>query len=125
MKKSKRPLSPHIQIYKPQISSVLSITHRLANIILVGFFVFFVIWLTCVSLGEEYFRIITDLCTSVVGKFCMSLFILAYCYYLVNGIRHFFWDFGKGYSLKAINNGGMLVIFITFFIAGLLIKYIL
>ena len=94
-----KPLSPHLQIYKPQITSMSSITHRI-TMIFIGFSLF--IWtffLYKLSIGGGEFRQCLSYFNTFFGK--TYLIILCFCltYHFLNGIRHIFWDFGIGFDL--------------------------
>ena len=106
--KSKRPLSPHLSIYKPQITSILSITHRLTGF---GLFVGSLLlawWIVLSVYGCA--SCVNPLITSSVGKVFIGLWTLALYYHLLNGIRHLFWDMGKGFEIKVVNASGVAVV---------------
>ncbi len=110
-KKRERPLSPHLTIYRPQITSVLSITHRLTGLfIFLGAFVF-VWWLVALSQGEDNYKAFLNIwVSSFLGKLFMFSWTFSILFHLFNGIRHLFWDIGRGYSLNAVNYSGIAVI---------------
>ncbi len=106
-----RPLSPHLTIYKPQISSMLSIAHRLSGVALFVGLLFFVWYLVLSTYhGVEAFAFLTN---SILGRFIMFLWSLAMYYHLYNGIRHLFWDAGMGYELTTMRKTGWLTIILT------------
>ena len=94
MKKQDLPLSPHLQIYKPQITSLLSISHRISGVALNFVLVILVLGLLCITLGESYFELLVSLITSFPIKIIIFLAILGFSYHFLNGIRHIIWDFG-------------------------------
>ena len=94
MKKQDLPLSPHLQIYKPQITSLLSISHRISGVALNFVLVMLVLGLLCITLGESYFELLISLITSFPVKIIIFLAILGFSYHFLNGIRHIIWDFG-------------------------------
>ena len=94
MKKQDLPLSPHLQIYKPQITSLLSISHRISGVALNFVLVIVVLGLLCITLGESYFELLISLITSFPIKIIIFLAILGFSYHFLNGIRHIIWDFG-------------------------------
>jgi len=105
-----RPLSPHLQIYKPQITSVLSILHRMTGVSLSIGSLIIVAWIVSLSLGVEsysYFMSITDHWFSHLALFGFSF---ALYYHLSNGIRHLFWDAGFGFELKHVYMSGSIVV---------------
>ena len=105
-----RPLSPHLQIYKPQITSILSIFHRLTGISLsIGSFII-VAWIVSLSMGVEsysYFMSIVDnwFIQTIIFGFAFALF-----YHFSNGIRHLFWDAGLGFELNSVYISGLIVV---------------
>ena len=94
MKKQDLPLSPHLQIYKPQITSLLSISHRISGVALNFVLVILVLGLFCITLGESYFELLVSLINSFPIKIILFLSILGFSYHFLNGIRHIIWDFG-------------------------------
>jgi succinate dehydrogenase / fumarate reductase cytochrome b subunit len=108
---SKRPLSPHLSIYKPQISSILSITHRATGF---GLFVGALLlswWVILnVYVGGECVNALNAIVYSIVGKTFMVLWTWAIFYHLLNGIRHLFWDTGRGFQIKTLNASGIAVV---------------
>ena len=94
MKKQDLPLSPHLQIYKPQITSLLSISHRISGVALNFVLIIFVLGLLCITLGESYFELLISLINSFPIKIIIFLAILSFSYHFLNGIRHIIWDFG-------------------------------
>ena len=94
MKKQDLPLSPHLQIYKPQITSLLSISHRISGVALNFVLVMLVFGLLCITLGESYFELLISLITFFPIKIIIFLAILGFSYHFLNGIRHIIWDFG-------------------------------
>ena len=112
----KRPLSPHIQVYKWQITSVLSILHRGTGVALsIGIFLFSW-WLTCVVLGDEYYAMPHIFFTSPLGKLFLFGWTWALFYHLSNGIRHLFWNAGKGFELSVMRLSGWAVVLSSFFL---------
>ncbi|MBL9029618.1 MAG: succinate dehydrogenase, cytochrome b556 subunit [Caedimonas sp.] len=110
MNKIQRPLSPHLQIYRPQITSVLSISHRITGIVLCSGAFILVIWLATIAGGKDAYEIFYSLSQHWLGKF--YLFVLCYCffYHLCNGIRHLAWDAGYGFDLATVYKSGWAVI---------------
>ena len=105
-----RPLSPHLQIYRPQISSVLSILHRMTGVGMALGAVLVVWWLLAAATGPEYFAIVDGLLTSWVGHLVLLGVTWALAYHLLNGIRHLFWDMGYGYELETVDKTGWAVV---------------
>eukprot|EP00919_Chromeraceae_sp_WS-2016_P067553 GHVR01159635.1.p2 GENE.GHVR01159635.1~~GHVR01159635.1.p2 ORF type:complete len:130 (-),score=3.03 GHVR01159635.1:545-934(-) len=120
--KKPHPLSPHLTIYKPQISSVLSIMHRITGFVMFfGFLI--IIWTTNIytfksSTLEDFGNILTYI---TKNKFFMSVVILfSYCifYHMCTGIRYLFWDAGKLMEIKMVNLTGWLAISLSIIFTG-------
>ena len=105
-----RPLSPHLQIYKPQLTSVLSITHRLTGIVLSTGSVFLVWWLVAASSGGGAFAAAQSFWGSWVGILLLMGWTFSLFFHLSNGIRHLVWDTGYGFELRDAYLSGMIVI---------------
>ena len=105
-----RPLSPHIQIYRPQLTSVLSIVHRGAGITLGVGAAFFACWLLAAAAGPEAFRCAQEFFSSILGIVVLAGFSFALFYHLCNGIRHLFWDAGMGLELDQAYRSGWAVV---------------
>jgi len=108
--KKERPLSPHLQVYKPQITSISSILHRMAGIALtLGLFL--VAWgLVALADGRESYEFFMGFCTSVVGQLMLMGWSMAFFYHMCMGIRHFILDSGFLYEKKAASLSGWIVI---------------
>jgi succinate dehydrogenase / fumarate reductase cytochrome b subunit len=105
-----RPLSPHLQIYRPQLTSVLSIVHRMTGVGLTLGAVLVVWWLLAAATGPEYFAIVDGLLTSWIGLLVLLGSTWALAYHLLNGIRHLVWDIGYGYELETVDRSGIAVL---------------
>ena len=107
---NQNPLSPHLQIYRWHISSLLSITHRISGIInLLGLILMF-IWLLVLSLGENNYELFLIMINSFLGKFILVGFTWSMSFHLLSGIRHLVWDLGYGFEIKTANTSGIIVI---------------
>lgn len=105
-----RPLSPHVGIYRWQITNTLSILHRLTGIALsIGAF-FMVAWLWAAAYNGEYFEMWQSFFVSPLGIFMLVGWTAAFYYHLGNGIRHLFWDAGKGFALPNVTRSGVCVV---------------
>lgn len=105
-----RPLSPHLQIYKPQISSVLSILHRLTGVALALGTLLLVWWLIAAATGPTAFAGVQDFVGSILGRLLLLGWTYALYYHLCNGIRHLAWDAGWGFELNVATATGWLVV---------------
>ena len=124
MKKQDLPLSPHLQIYKPQITSLLSISHRISGVALNFVLVILVLGLLCITLGESYFELLISLINSFPIKIIIFLAILGFSYHVLNGIRHMIWDFGFLLGNKSSAIFGYFII-ATSFISSIFISRLL
>ena len=111
--KSARPLSPHLQVYKPQMTSVTSILHRATGVALSYGLAVFTWWLVAASLGPEAYGVFTDFAGSKIGLLLMFGWTIAVYYHLANGIRHLIWDTGHLFKLKNAYAAGYFVLFFT------------
>jgi len=106
-----RPLSPHLEIYKPQLTSVLSILGRFMGAgLFLGFFVL-VGWVVALALGAEAHGLFMEILHTWIGIACCTGWTFAFYYYFANGIRHLFWDLGYGYEIKTVYKTGWAVLF--------------
>ena len=109
-----RPLSPHLQIYKPQLTSLLSITHRGTGVFLTLGALFLSCWLLSIAHGPQAY-----------GQILLFAWVFSLYYHLCNGIRHLFWDIGLGLEIKTtylsgyiVLAGSILLTLITWCLAG-------
>lgn len=107
---SKRPLSPHLQVYRPQLTSILSITHRGTGIFLALGALYLVSWLLAIASGPEAYASVSAFSASIVGRLLLLGWTFSLFYHLANGIRHLVWDAGIGLDLKTTYMSGWLVV---------------
>lgn len=105
-----RPLSPHLQIYKPQITSMLSILHRITGMALVFGLPVLVWFLHEVAYGTLETSLFATIFFSFIGKMMLLGWTFCLAYHLCNGIRHLFWDIGYGFELDQLRKTGWAVI---------------
>ena len=108
-----RPLSPHLQIYKPQITSVLSIFHRISGIFLSFGLLAMFAFVFLLAIGQDYYVLWQCFSNSVIGEVILMGWVLALFFHMFNGVRHLFWDYGLGLSLSASKWSGLVVCFVT------------
>ena len=121
MKKSELPISPHLQIYKPQITSILSITHRITGVCLNFLIIFVSLWLLSLSLGENVYNYFIEFSNTIFMKLVMSISIFGLSYHAMNGIRHIFWDFGFFLNNSSALISGIIVVLSAFVLSILFI----
>ena len=108
---NKQPLSPHIQIYRWHISSLVSITHRITGIINIIAITLICFWASLLLLGENNYEMINVFLSSFVGKFIILGFTWSFLFQILSEIRHLIMDMGYGFELQTTKVTGLLVIF--------------
>jgi succinate dehydrogenase / fumarate reductase cytochrome b subunit len=111
--KAERPLSPHLQIYRPQITSVLSILHRITGFGLTIGALLLAFWLWAAAYSPECYEQFMELANTLVGKLFLFGWTFAFYYHLCNGIRHLVWDAGYGYELPTVTKSGVIALIAT------------
>ena len=107
---NKSPLSPHIQIYKWHISSLVSISHRITGIINIIVITLICLWASLLLLGESKYETINSLLNSSIGKFIILGIIWSFSFQILSEIRHLVMDFGYGFELNTTKITGLIVI---------------
>jgi succinate dehydrogenase / fumarate reductase, cytochrome b subunit len=105
-----RPLSPHLQIYKPQLTSVLSITHRGTGVFLTLGALFLSCWLLSIANGPESYTALQQHVLAWYGQVLLYAWVFSLYYHLCNGIRHLVWDMGLGLEIKTTYLSGYIVV---------------
>jgi succinate dehydrogenase / fumarate reductase cytochrome b subunit len=105
-----RPLSPHLQVYRPQLTSVMSIFHRITGMALTFGIIALVLWLTAIAMGPEWYLTYHNLVSHFLGRLILMGISFSYCYHFLNGIRHLVWDSGHGFELKTVYRSGYTVL---------------
>ena len=113
---NKSPLSPHIQIYKWHISSLVSISHRITGIINIVIITLICLWVSLLLFGESNYTVINTLLNSSMGKFIILCITWSFCFQVLSEIRHLIMDFGYGFELKMTKITGLIVIFGSIFL---------
>ena len=121
MEEKNNPFSPHLQIYKWQISSFLSITHRIVGVINIIAITIICFWSLSLLLGAEGYLIINNFFQSFFGKFVAVGLCWTFSFHILNELRHLFWDFGYGFSGKSPLISSFLVILFTVLMTGITI----
>ncbi|MFT6452982.1 MAG: succinate dehydrogenase / fumarate reductase cytochrome b subunit [Halocynthiibacter sp.] len=123
VKRVERPLSPHLSVYRPQLTSVTSILTRITGnaLILAAFLI--VWWLSAAATGPEYFKVANSVVTCWFGDIVFSLSLWAIWYHYLAGLRHLFWDSGHGLDIPTAEKlgwgviiGSVVLTLITFFV---------
>lgn len=113
MAEHRRPLSPHLQVYRPQITSTLSILHRLTGIALAAASLLLAYWLTAAAYGADAFAAAQAFLASWFGRLILFGLTFALFYHLCNGVRHLAWDAGWGYELPTLRLTGWIVVAVS------------
>jgi len=108
------PLSPHLQIYKWQISSLLSITHRIVGVINFFAIVLICFWSASLLLGQSSYQLVQIFLNTVFGKFLAVSLCWTFSFHMLNEIRHLFWDAGLGFDLKIAKITGVFALIGSF-----------
>lgn len=114
MQKNNRPLSPHLTIYKPQITSLMSITHRITGVFQSVGLLIICIFLISLLFGSQIHNTLQIFVNHIVGKTFFIFYTFSLCYHLFNGIRHLAWDLGLGFNLNNVNYTGYATIILAF-----------
>lgn len=106
-----RPLSPFMigQVYRVQITSLMSILHRATGVGLAVTAVLVVFWFLALGQGDKYFAVVDGILTSWIGGLVLLLSLVAFWYHFCNGVRHLFWDAGYGFDLTVMRKSGIAV----------------
>ena len=107
---NKSPLSPHIQIYRWHISSLVSISNRITGIINTIIITLVCLWASLLLLGESDYEMINSLLNSLVGKFIILGFTWSFSFQILSEIRHLIMDLGYGFEIKTTKINGLMVI---------------
>jgi len=113
MPSGNRPLSPHLQVYRPQLTSILSILHRITGVIIWAGAVMMTYWIASATYGPEAFARAQWFLGSWFGRLVLLGLTGATFYHLANGIRHLAWDIGWGYEMDKLNISGWAVLIFT------------
>ncbi|MCF6273905.1 MAG: succinate dehydrogenase, cytochrome b556 subunit [Rhodobacteraceae bacterium] len=118
-----RPLSPHLSIYRPLYTMILSITHRITGVGMALSITMITWWFLALAVSEEYFEVANAVMTSVAGGFILLASLWALSFHFCNGIRHLFWDAGKGFELETAWRSGLAVLAgsVVLTIAGIMV----
>jgi succinate dehydrogenase / fumarate reductase cytochrome b subunit len=110
VKPGTRPLSPHLQIYRPQLTSMTSILTRITGNAMLFSALLIVWWFLAASYGPEYFAVADGVLTSWFGDLVLALSVLGLWYHTLAGVRHLIWDTGRGYEIETAEKMGIACI---------------
>tara|TARA_B100002051_G_scaffold199758_1_gene189667 strand:- start:55 stop:438 length:384 start_codon:yes stop_codon:yes gene_type:complete len=115
-----KPLSPHIQIYSWNISSLISISHRITGVINIVALIIICFWIASLLFGSSIYGIIQNILNSFFGKLLVLGITWSFSFQILSEIRHLFWDLGYGFEIKTSKISGVIVIFGSFVITILI-----
>jgi succinate dehydrogenase / fumarate reductase cytochrome b subunit len=119
MNRNKQPLSPHLSIYRWQVTNTLSIIHRLSGLLLFLAALDFAVWLGSIALGSDSYNYVKEIYSSNLLMLIWLLVSLSFFYHLFNGIRHLSWDIGKGFEESQVKWTGAFVFLFSMMVTGL------
>ena len=115
-----RPLSPHLQVYRPQLTSVMSIMHRASGAVLATGSLLVALWLVALAAGAAAFNLVANVMQHPLGQLLVFGYSLALVYHGLNGIRHLMWDLRVGLEIKQVYQSGYLVLGLTVLVTAAL-----
>ncbi|HJL80012.1 MAG: succinate dehydrogenase, cytochrome b556 subunit [Gammaproteobacteria bacterium] len=119
MTKETRPLSPHLSVYRWQVTNTLSIIHRLSGVILYFGGLYLSLWIAAVAFEGPFSRLIVSLLDYSLFNIVLVGLSFVFFYHSLNGIRHLFWDVGKGFEPEQVRNSGITMVLLTLVMTGL------
>ncbi|MEC8147088.1 MAG: succinate dehydrogenase, cytochrome b556 subunit [Pseudomonadota bacterium] len=120
-----QPTSPHLQIYRPQLTSILSISHRMAGLFLgTSGLVAFTYWIVALAQGPEAYSLAVKIFTTPIVQPVLFMWTVAFFYHFSNGVRHLLWDLGWGFQLNIAYKTGYLVVFNALLLSSVTWAYI-
>ena len=114
MSNTERPLSPHLSIYRWPITMTLSILHRITGAAMSAGLIALAYWFMAVAAGGANYEQAVALMTSMLGRLCLIAWSFAFFLHLANGVRHLFWDVGRGFEIKQANASAWFVLLFAF-----------
>ncbi|MDC0080991.1 succinate dehydrogenase, cytochrome b556 subunit [Emcibacteraceae bacterium] len=119
MSDTKRPLSPHLQVYSWSLEMALSIFHRATGVALGGGALLITWWIIAIATGPDAYDQFRTVMSSITGKVLLFAFTFSLMLHMCNGIRHLFWDMGKGFDLGDSRRSSKMVLFFSVFLTAL------
>ncbi len=119
MEQRKRPLSPHLQVYRLPLTAVVSVTHRMTGVLLTAGLMLFVVSLAMIQCGAKSFNAMQAFIQQPLAEVALWLMIYALFFHLCHGIRHLFWDAGETYDKLLMNYYIILELFASVALTGM------
>ena len=118
MTPGRRPLSPHLQVYKPEFTSASSIFHRITGVALAAGTILLVVWFVAAGFDGPAFNNMQIFWGTITGQVLLGGWSFAFFYHLCFGIRHLFWSAGKGFDLNSARNSALIMFITSLFLTG-------
>ena len=113
MTKETRPLSPHLSVYRWQVTNTLSIIHRISGVILYFGALYLSLWISAISFKGPFSDLIIVALNHPVSKIILIGLSFVFFYHSLNGLRHLLWDIGKGFEPNQVRNSGIVVVILS------------
>ena len=119
-----RPLSPHLTIYRWPLTMILSILHRATGVSLSIGLIIFSIWLFAIAFGEQYFTFFVYIFSNWIGRFLLVVWTFAFFLHFCNGLRHLYWDTGRGFDRERVEISARIVVFCSLLLTSIFWLYL-
>ena len=119
-----RPLSPHLTIYRWPLTMILSILHRATGVSLSVGLVIFSVWLFAIAFGEQYFTFFVYVFSNWIGRFLLVVWTFAFFLHFCNGLRHLYWDTGRGFDRERVEISARIVVFCSLLLTSIFWLYL-
>ena len=113
MRNPNRPLSPHLGVYRWGLHMALSIFHRATGVALALGAVLMVWWLFALASGPDYYAMFMDMTSGIIGRLVLFGVTMSLIFHALNGIRHLYWDIGRGFAVETVRRTGIVVVGLT------------
>lgn len=118
MSNTERPLSPHLSIYRWPITMTLSILHRVSGVALAAGLIVLAAWLTNAAAGASAYSQFVTTMSTLAGRLLLVGWSFAFFFHMANGVRHLFWDVGRGFEKRQANASAWFVLILAFASTG-------
>ena len=119
-----RPLSPHLTIYRWLLTMILSILHRATGVSLSVGLIIFSVWLFAIAFGEQYFTFFVYVFSNWIGRFLLVVWTFAFFLHFCNGLRHLYWDTGRGFDRERVEISARIVVFSSLLLTSIFWLYL-
>lgn len=116
-----RPLSPHLQIWRFTATMAASITHRGAGIVLYGGTLLLAAWMLAAAISPELFSVVSGVAQSLIGSIVIAGYVWSLAFHMMNGLRHLYWDSGRGLAPKTATMTAWLIYVASFLLAAIIL----